>query len=41
MYWYALEPVVAAEPRSAASRILPKTKIPLLREYVVRRMAAK
>jgi putative membrane-bound dehydrogenase-like protein len=41
IYWYALEPVVGADPKSAASQILPKTKIPKLREFIVRRMAAK
>jgi putative membrane-bound dehydrogenase-like protein len=41
MYWYALEPVVGADPKSAATKILPKTKIPRLREFIVRRMAAK
>ena len=41
MYWYALEPVVGANPKAAATNILSKTRIPLVREYVVRRLAGK
>lgn len=41
MYWYALEPVIAADVKAAASKVLPSVKIPKLREFVVRRMAAK
>jgi putative membrane-bound dehydrogenase-like protein len=40
MYWYALEPVVASDRKSAAT-LLSKTKIPKVRELIVRRMAAK
>ena len=39
MYWYALEPVVAANPAAAAS-LLGKVKLPILQEYIARRMAA-
>jgi hypothetical protein len=40
MYWYALEPVVAGDPKSAVT-MLAKTKIPKVRELITRRMAAK
>jgi putative membrane-bound dehydrogenase-like protein len=39
MYWYALEPVIAADPAKAA-QLLKTTKIPLLREYTARRLTA-
>ena len=39
MYWYALEPVVGANPAAAAA-LLGKVKIPILQEYIARRMAA-
>ena len=39
MYWYALEPVVASNPAAAAS-LLGKVKLPILQEYIARRMAA-
>ena len=39
MYWYALEPVVAANPAAAAT-LLGKVKLPILQEYIARRMAA-
>lgn len=39
MYWYALEPVIAADPAKAA-QVLKLTKIPLLREFTARRLAA-
>ena len=39
MYWYATEPIVAAAPAKGAL-LLAKAKIPLLREYITRRMAA-
>jgi putative membrane-bound dehydrogenase-like protein len=39
MYWYALEPVIAADPAKAA-QLLRTTKIPLLREFTARRLAA-
>ncbi len=37
MYWYATEPVVAEQP-SAGLNLLAKSKIPLIREYIARRM---
>jgi hypothetical protein len=37
MYWYAFEPVIAADP-SKAAQLLKTTKIPLLREYTARRL---
>jgi putative membrane-bound dehydrogenase-like protein len=39
MYWYAAEPVVAADLKAAAS-LAAKSKIPRVREFVSRRMAA-
>ena len=39
MYWYALEPVVGANPAAAAT-LLGKVKLPILQEYIARRMAA-
>lgn len=38
MYWYALEPVVGADPAQAAT-LLSTVKIPLIQEYIARRMA--
>ena len=38
MYWYAIEPLVAQNPATAAS-LLGAAKIPLLQEYIARRMA--
>ena len=38
MYWYALEPLVSANP-SAAATLLGKMKIPRLQEFTARRMA--
>ena len=40
MYWYATEPLVAADPAKGAL-LLAKAKIPLLREYITRRLTAK
>ncbi len=40
MYWFATEPLVAASPLKGAL-LLGKAKIPLLREYITRRMTAK
>ena len=40
MYWYATEPIVAANPAQGAL-LLAKAKIPLLREYITRRLTAK
>jgi putative membrane-bound dehydrogenase-like protein len=40
MYWYALEPLVPADkPRATA--LLAKAKIPLVRQYIARRMVEK
>ncbi len=39
MYWYALEPIVGGKP-AAAGAMLGKVKIPILQEYIARRMAA-
>ncbi len=39
MYWYALEPIAAESPARAVG-LLAKAKIPILREYITRRMAA-
>ena len=39
MYWYAAEPLVAESPARAVS-LLGKTKIPRVREFITRRMAA-
>jgi hypothetical protein len=40
MYWYAAEPVAGQNVASAA-KLLSKTKIPQVREYITRRMTAK
>jgi hypothetical protein len=39
MYWYATEPLVGADIKAGAS-LAAKSKIPRVREYVSRRMAA-
>ena len=39
MYWYALEPLVAADPRQAIA-MLPDVKIPLVRQFITRRLVA-
>jgi putative membrane-bound dehydrogenase-like protein len=39
MMWYAVEPLVAADPDRAAGLLL-KVKVPLLRQYIARRIAA-
>ncbi len=39
MYWYALEPIAAESPARAVG-LLAKAKIPILREYITRRMTA-
>jgi putative membrane-bound dehydrogenase-like protein len=39
MYWYAVEPLVAADPRQAIA-MLPEVKIPLIRQYITRRLVA-
>ena len=40
MYWYALEPLVPADAQRALS-LAGKTKIPVLRNFVARRLASK
>jgi hypothetical protein len=39
MIWYAIEPAVPAS-RADALRFASRTKIPLLREFIVRRLSA-
>jgi hypothetical protein len=39
MYWYATEPVVAQDSKAGLA-LITKSKIPLLRQYITRRMAA-
>ena len=38
MIWYGIEPAVAAD-RKRAIQLLAKTKIPLIRRYIARRLA--
>ena len=40
MYWYAAEPL-AGQGVASAARLLGKTKIPQIREYITRRMTAR
>ena len=40
MYWYGIEPIVSSE-REKALTLLAKSKIPLLRQYITRRLAEK
>ena len=40
MYWYAAEPVVAADSKQAV-QLLVACKIPKLRQFITRRMAVK
>jgi hypothetical protein len=40
MYWYALEPLVAAE-KAKALALLPQIKIPQVRQFAARRAAAR
>lgn len=40
MYWYGIEPIVAAAGPSRAGHLLKEARIPLLREYVARRLLA-
>jgi hypothetical protein len=40
MYWYALEPLVVGDQQRALS-LANKTKIPLLRNFIARRLASK
>ncbi len=39
MLWYGIEPLAAADPERAAA-LLAKAKIPLVRQYIARRIAA-
>jgi putative membrane-bound dehydrogenase-like protein len=39
MYWYAIEPIVSSD-REKAVALLAKAKIPLLRQFITRRMAS-
>jgi len=39
MYWYAAEPI-AGESVTSAAKLLAKTKIPKVREFITRRMTA-
>jgi hypothetical protein len=39
MYWYAAEPVVGQDVL-AATKLLGKAKIPVLRQFVTQRMSA-
>ena len=39
MYWYALEPIVSADPVGNAA-LAAKAKIPRVREFIARRLAA-
>jgi HEAT repeat protein len=39
MYWYAAEPVVAQDTKLAVA-LMTKTKIPLVRQFITRRMAS-
>ena len=38
MYWYAAEPCVASDPAKAVA-LLKQSRIPLLREFIARRLA--
>jgi len=38
MYWYGLEPVVGKN-RAKAAALIGKTQIPLLRQFITRRIA--
>ena len=40
MYWYALEPLVQADAQRALS-LAGRTKIPVLRNFIARRLASK
>jgi hypothetical protein len=39
MIWYGIEPLVPADPDRAAG-LLAKARIPLVRQYIARRIAA-
>ena len=40
MYWYATEPVVAADPKTGV-QLLAACKLPKIRQFITRRMATK
>jgi hypothetical protein len=40
MTWYAIEPVVAANPK-VATELLSKSSSPLLRQFIARRLSEK
>ncbi|MBC8245641.1 MAG: hypothetical protein H8E20_14755 [Verrucomicrobia bacterium] len=39
LYWYATEPVIAAN-KTTAIQLLAKTKIPKVRQFITRRLAS-
>ena len=39
MYWYAIEPIVSADKEKAVA-LLAKAKIPLVRQFITRRIAS-
>jgi hypothetical protein len=39
MYWYAIEPLVPADSKRAVS-LMSQSKIPIVREYITRRLTA-
>jgi putative heme-binding domain-containing protein len=40
LYWYALEPVIEESPDVVRTVMSPSTKVPLLKEFAMRRLAA-
>jgi len=38
MYWYAIEPLVAAD-KTRALKLAAVSKVPVVREYIARRVA--
>jgi len=40
MYWYAIEPLVAAD-KAKALQLAGNTKVPLVRQFIARRAASK
>jgi putative membrane-bound dehydrogenase-like protein len=39
MYWYAIEPLVPADPKRAVA-LMSQTKVPIVREYITRRLTS-
>ncbi len=39
MYWYAIEPLVPADPKHAVA-LMSQTKVPIVREYITRRLTS-